>query len=240
MTSKDSKFFSNADIDSIHLDPSDNYFSPVLRDVRALIGDLSYVSDIGCGNGVFSESLKALFKCYLTGVDGSEYALQQSSKRQCFDRILLVENLSSDAIPIPDKECNLVLCKDVLEHLLSPDHLVAEISRITTSNGYCLVSVPNHFNICGRLSLLFLNQLDPFRYFPHSNRWNFPHIRFFRVSDLHDLFLCAGFEPVQSYSSYFPVMPIVSRFFHIRFRRYLARRFPDLFSEALVFLYQKV
>ena len=60
-----------------------------------------------------------------------------------------IHDFSSDTLPFDDGIFDLVINKDVLEHLVHPEHLVSEIARITRRGGYALIHVPNHFPFVG-------------------------------------------------------------------------------------------
>ena len=231
-------FFSDFDIDAINVDPTDNFFTPVLKEVFKNVGQPQTVCDVGCGNGVFTVNLKNEAGCHLTGVDGSPYALQKASALG-FDFLHLVKDFSTDRLPLEDNSFDLVINKDVLEHLLSPENLVQEMARITKPNGYLVVMVPNHFPISGRFRLLVDNTIDPFNYFPNACRWDFPHIRFFNQKDFLLLMRRAGLTPVRCLSNHFPALPKIGRILTKKMRERIARNRPDAFAEAYVWLMQK-
>ena len=231
-------FFSDADIDAIDVSPVDKFFIPGLKEVLGIVDTPGTVCDVGCGNGAFTFFLKKDGACRLTGVDGSPYALQKAAVLG-FDSLHLVEDFSSDRLPFEDNIFDLVINKDVLEHLLNPESLVQEMSRITKHNGHLLVLVPNHFPIAGRIHMLLHNTIDPFGYFPNSHRWDFPHIRFFNKADFLLLMNRAGLTPVRCLSHHFPSIPKFGRFMAKGMRGRLAHNFPDAFAEAHVWLIQK-
>lgn len=231
--------FTVEDINAIEANPAFNYFTPVLRDVLEYIEKPRSVCDVGCGNGVFTAVLKDWTGCQLFGVDGSEYALKQA-KRLNFDELNEIGDFSTDSLPFEDDSFDLVINKDVLEHLIHPVHLAREIARITTGEGgYALIHVPNHFPIAGRLKLLFRNTIDPFNYFPDSRRWNFPHIRFFNKKDFLDLMLSAGLKPVANLCHHFASFPKAGKLLTKSMKNRLSRHNPNAFAEGFTFLFQK-
>lgn len=238
MSNEKNPHFSDADIDAIAANPTDNFFTPVLQEALTLIDRPSQICDVGCGNGVFSACLKDLLDCSLSGVDGSAYALQHAGKRG-FDELHLVKDFSSDRLPFKDDTFDLVINKDVLEHLLNPEILVAEMVRIIKPGGHFLVLVPNHFPISGRLQLLAHNTIDPFGYFPDARRWNFPHIRFFNKNDFLLLMESKGLKPVRCLSHHFPSFPKIGRLMPSSMKERLSHSYPDAFAEAFVWLFQK-
>ena len=153
------KNFPNRLIDQIVALPEENYFTPVIKDVFESIPKPEKVCDVGCGNGVYTIGIKSLTDCELVGVDASSHALSKSLELG-FDRVMLVEDFCNQRLPFEDKVFDLIICKDVLEHLYNPEVLVSEMNRVLKGGGYCLLHVPNHFPLIGRLRLLFFNTID--------------------------------------------------------------------------------
>jgi SAM-dependent methyltransferase len=230
--------FSDSDIDAIKVSSRENYFIPVLRQVLDRISHPTKICDVGCGNGVFTACFKEWFTCYLCGVDGSPYALEQAAKLK-FDELHLIKDFSSENLPFLNNSFDLLINKDVLEHLIHPEMLVKEMVRITKPGGHLLIHVPNHFPIFGRLKLLFQNTIDPFGYFPMANRWNFPHIRFFNSADFIKLMIINGLSPTVCLSHNFPSFPKVGRLIPNTIKNYLSRNHPDVFAEGYTWLFQK-
>lgn len=227
--------FSNHHIDAIQVNPENNYFTPVLQELFRTIKTPISVCDIGCGNGLFSIAIKDKYKCNLIGVDGSSYALELAQQNG-IDEIHKINDFCSDTMPFANNSFDLVICKDVLEHLIKPEFLVAEIQRITASNGYALIHVPNHFPINGRLKLLFRNDIDPFKFFPDSNRWDFPHIRFFTKKSLLKLLKIHGFELHSDLSHHYVIYAKLLSYLPSSF----LNKYADLLSVGFTFILKKI
>ena len=230
-------FFLDEYIDQIDDDPSYNYFTPIIKECSSYISDDSVVCDVGCGNGIYSISLKKIVSCKLYGVDGSEYALEKAQSSG-FDKVYYVEDFSSSRLPFADGELDFVICKDVLEHLVDPGCLVSEISRIVKVGGHVLLHVPNHFPLIGRMKFLFTNNIDTFNYFPGSSRYNFPHLRFLDFESVAQIALDHGLDYVDDFSWRF-VRP--SRLFKRvnSVAKHLYRFAPDQFTEGYSLLFSK-
>jgi SAM-dependent methyltransferase len=224
-------------IDDIDGKIGDNYFSPVLDYVFNKI-KVTNVCDIGCGNGIFSGSIKQNYQCKVIGVDANSYALSQASKLD-FDQLLKTNDFSNDILPVDSGSVDLVICKDVMEHLVDPLHLTQEIFRITKSGGSVLLHVPNHFPIWGRLKFLFTNNIDTFSYFSNTNRYNFPHIRFFTLASVEDMLKKSGFTSIENISFFFTRPPVIHRFIPISLIKKMAKMSTDNFSEGITVLASK-
>ena len=230
--------FDNKYIGDIDEKIGDNYFSPVLDHVLDQI-QVNDICDIGCGNGIFTSDIKQKVDCTLIGVDSNKYALEMASKLG-FDRLIHVDDFTKDQLPIDDASVDFVICKDVLEHLIDPVFLTNEISRILKPGGHFLVHVPNHFPIWGRLKFLLTNNIDTFSYFPESDRYDFPHIRFFTLSSMNNLLNTSGFESIENLSFFFAHPPLLHRLMPIWFRKLITKISTDNFSEGVTILARKI
>lgn len=231
-----SKYFDEID-ESAELN---NYFLPVLRDV-ALTIDLksAWVLDVGFGTGIFLSPLIAAGCANCYGVDGpSEYA--ERAIRRGYKEVRVVADLSNTPLPFEDESFDLVVCKDVLEHLLDPVYALTNIWRVLKTEGYLLLHVPNHFPLYGRLKFLFTNDIDTFSFFKGESRWTFPHVRFYEYHDSLQILGKYGFTLVDDLSHHFQAIPLLSRFKTLHpLCKYLVRRFPNQFAAGFTFLVKK-
>src|SRR4029077_8593024 len=86
-------------------------------------------------------------------------------------------------LPFRDDSFDLIVLKDILEHVLSPMEIITEARRILKPDGSIVVSVPNHFYFPMRWRMLFGRGLI-FKsfYADHGetySEWDYMHIRFF-------------------------------------------------------------
>jgi len=230
--------FDNKFIDDINETVGDNYFSPVL-DLVFAHHNIKNVCDVGCGNGVFTGDIKTRFECdHLIGIDSNQYALNQASSLE-FDQLIQVDDFNNDPLPIESNSIDLVICKDVLEHLINPLFLTSEISRVLKPGGCFLLLVPNHFTILGRLKFLWKNDIDTFSYFPESDRYDFPHIRFFTLSSIKKLLHLRGFEVISNLSFFFVQLSFLRKITPTWAMKLLTRVSTDSFSEGITILARK-
>jgi SAM-dependent methyltransferase len=119
-----------------------------------------------------------------------------------------VQGLSVDLnsyvpLPLPDRSFDLVVCKDILEHLLDPLFILKEAVRVLRDDGVIVISVPNHFYWPLRLRLLFGRGIIwRATHSDHStdyNEWDYMHIRFFTYRGFRHFLEVAGLTPVKFY-----------------------------------------
>ena len=143
--------------------------------------------------------------------------------------------------PLADGSADVVLCIDVLEHLVEPDTALAEIRRVLAPDGIAILNVPNHFDLAGRLKILAGGTLDTHGYFPDHDQWDNPHIRFFTHDGFLRLVARCGLEVVDDRSSKITSFPFQARmkgrFGALRSR--IAARYPALFSAGYFLVVRK-
>lgn len=218
----------------------ENYFTPVLIQLKKLINDKNQkILDVGCGTGLFTSSLVSWGFTNVHGVDGSCEVIDRALKRGYKD-VKIVHDLSVSSLPYESNSIDIIICKDVLEHLVDPIYAVKEITRILRPDGLFLVHVPNHFPLIGRLIFLFKNEIDTFKYFPKSTRFNFPHLRFFEFYEFLDTFENLGYKIIQDLSHLFPVVPFLNRYtFSKQLVKSIVERWPNQFAGGFTLIVQK-
>ena len=107
------------------------------------------------------------------------------------------------ALPFPDRSFDLIVCKDILEHLLEPLLVLREAMRLLRDDGTIIISVPNHFYWPMRLRLLFGKGIIwrgvVTDHGAANHEWDYMHIRFFTYKGFRKFLEAAGLEPVKFY-----------------------------------------
>ena len=111
-------------------------------------GKASTIVDVGCGTGELAKRLLESTNMSYTGIDIDHILLEETAKAIPGAVTVFA---SAEHLPLPDGSCDLVLCSEVLEHLMNPVAAIAEFRRI--SKRWLLVSVPREpmwriLNIC--------------------------------------------------------------------------------------------
>ena len=106
-------------------------------------------------------------------------------------------------LPFPDRTFDLIVCNDILEHLLDPLIVLKDAVRVLRDDGTVVISVPNHFYWPMRLRLLFGKGImwrgilsD---HGANYNEWNYMHIRFFTYKGFRQFLEAADLDPIHFY-----------------------------------------
>ena len=98
------------------------------------------VLDVACGTAYGSTILAQRGAAHVVGVDISVEAVASNGKRP--PRLALA-NGDACNLPFDDDTFDVVVSFETIEHLVSPERLLAEISRVLKAGGVCICSSPN-------------------------------------------------------------------------------------------------
>jgi SAM-dependent methyltransferase len=135
------------------------------------------ILDIGCGTGLDVWFLAG--ENLVVGVDISPRSLDIARQHGVCPLIGDAER----PLPFAGELFDMVIIKDVFEHILDPTGLLREAHRVLKSGGTLVANVPNHFFFWGRIRLLLGKGLMWTTLFgDHAqiyDEWDYQHIRFF-------------------------------------------------------------
>ena len=148
--------------------------------------------DVGCGDGRTEGRWLSQRAGSYVGVDISHVAVDTARSLGLDARV--IDDASS--LPFASNSFDLVVCLEVLEHMLEPLQAAQEISRVLKPGGVLVASVPNLVYWQRRLELLMgiWNPLGDDQSI--SQPWRDPHIRFFSPASLGAMLGRAGFTEV--------------------------------------------
>ncbi len=112
-------------------------------------------------------------------IDGSEVAIEEAKKHNIKG---IVEDVTK-TLPFENNTFDIIVLKDILEHVYDPISVLVESKRVLKNDGYIILSLPNHFYLPFRLKILFGQNLI-WKSLLHNHKssfeeWNYMHIRFF-------------------------------------------------------------
>lgn len=167
----------------------DGYYGSIRREILPLIPDnISKALDIGCGAGNTLVWLRSLKHCAWTG--GVELLPQGAAQaRQKLDAVY-EGNIEHMDLPIEKGSIDLILCLDVLEHLVDPWKVIQRLQSLLKRGGMLVVSIPNIRNRHVLLPLLLQGKWE----YVESGILDRTHLRFFTRQSAVELVSSAGLK----------------------------------------------
>jgi len=124
----------------------DRKFARICELVREQLPATAFL-DAGCGDGRYLAALAGELPVRRAGIDISERILETARTRT--DAELRQANLES--IPFGDAEFDLVLCSQVIEHVLDAPAAVRELARVLRPAGVLVISTDNAHNTVSKV-----------------------------------------------------------------------------------------
>ncbi|WP_048150686.1 class I SAM-dependent methyltransferase [Palaeococcus ferrophilus] len=239
------EYYKNDYLKMIDIDEETGYGAQRL--FKEIIGEPKNlrILDVGVGTGSKIEWLVEKNEVY--GLEINEVAISRAKKRG----INVIKANIEERFPFEDKSFDLVICSQVLEHLVRPYKTLQEINRVLKPKGIFIVDVPNHFGLLSRIHILFGGNLyrDHAGYWRNEKffEWNWPHIRFYTYSGFRNFLSTYGFDILEDFSDravlyrpigimmytirkrFQPIYPLIKRMYR-----------PQLFSSSFIFKAVKV
>lgn len=149
---------------------------------------------LGCGAGT-----DVWYLAKDNDVTGLDYAASGLEVAEKHDIHAVQSDLNANPIlPFDRQSFDVIVCKDILEHLLDPLAVLREVSRVLRHDGYAIISVPNHFSFGMRMRLLLgkgiIYKSLLANHQSQYNEWNYMHIRFFTFKGFRRFLGDAGFR----------------------------------------------
>lgn len=122
--------------------------------------------------------------------------------------------------PYPDAAFDLVLCTELIEHLLlDPLHLLCECHRVLEEGGLLLVTTPNAASLQSVACTLHgWHNAQIYSAYPAPGQHDIPHVREYTASELKEAVIAAGFEIEALFTERLPgvdegawVLPLLER-----------------------------
>lgn len=139
-----SRFYAENDSYHAMTASGDKAAHPQVRLLSALVSPGGTYAEIGCGGGHAARAVAHAAR--VVGFDVSPIAVAKA-RSLCEGLSASFEVAGADALPLGDGSVDGTYCFETLEHLWGPVTALAEMSRITRSGGFLLVSTPNHFSL---------------------------------------------------------------------------------------------
>jgi 2-polyprenyl-3-methyl-5-hydroxy-6-metoxy-1,4-benzoquinol methylase len=127
------------------------YFQHVRYDIEPLLpASATRILDVGAGAGRTAAWLKSRYpRCLTVALEGNPAVLSELTAN--VDEAIIVD-LNG---PLPDVGApDLILCLDVLEHLVQPEAVLSRLTASLAAGGTVIVSVPNVAHLSVSMPLL--------------------------------------------------------------------------------------
>lgn len=160
----------------------ENYYCFLRKDLIDLVPPgFRSVLEVGCGDGKNAAYLREKGATYIAGIELSCSHGEIAATRM--DEVF-IGSVEGD-LPnwLLNREFDLVICGDVLEHLIDPWRTLRRLRNVISSSGYLLASIPNirHYSVVKELVLR-----GRFQYVS-SGLLDRTHLRFFTKREIIEL-----------------------------------------------------
>jgi 2-polyprenyl-3-methyl-5-hydroxy-6-metoxy-1,4-benzoquinol methylase len=129
---------------NIYSDKKQTYFSNPRLDLISLLpqNKNNKILEIGAGGGDTLVKIKELnLASEVVGVELFDMP-HTNQRHPSIDRMIIC-NIETTELSLPDNYYDAIVCGDVLEHLLDPWAVVVKIARHLKTGGLLIVSIPN-------------------------------------------------------------------------------------------------
>lgn len=169
-----------------------SYFESVRLELLELIPEKNRqgnMLEIGAGSGstlMYAKQNGYAKKIYGIELNKIENSYQKSKEFECF----LIGDIESMKLPFQKEQFDVILCGDVLEHLVNPYNLVKALKKYLKHDGIFIASLPNirHFSALKEIVIK-----GDFKYVERGIL-DKTHLRFFCKKNMVDLFVQNGYK----------------------------------------------
>lgn len=142
------------------------------------------ILDVGCASGWFlSEINKKFPKSKCTGIDIYNNVINFGIKKYKSLHLICAD---AHQLPFKNNSFELVICTEVLEHVVNPKIILKEIERVLAPNGAAIIEMDSG-NLLFHLVWYWWNNI-------RSSVWKDAHIHYFNTKKLQKMLVNNGFS----------------------------------------------
>lgn len=142
------------------------------------------ILDVGCASGWFLSRLSQKYpQAECVGIDVYKPAIEYGQRYYPYLKLIV-----SDAhrIPFQNESFGVVICTEVLEHVVEPEKVIKEIKRVLKKNGVAIIEMDTG-NILFRIAWYWWTSL-------RRGVWKDAHIHTFNTKKLESVIIKSGFS----------------------------------------------
>lgn len=173
----------------LYAEKNPSYFAKARTEIEPLLpaqsDRLPHVLEVGCAQGHTLEWLKRSGRCaWAAGVEPFAEVMAPAGVIDRFYKL----NIENELPDLDPASLDLILCLDVLEHLIDPWKTVRRLDSLLKPGGSFIISVPNmrYYHVLSDLA--FKGKFD----YSDEGILDRTHLRFFTRSSAIDLAQCSG------------------------------------------------
>lgn len=145
------------------------------------------VLDVGCASGWFLNEVAGVYpEAKYYGVDVYEDAVKYGNRTY---KQLNLEVSDAHKLPYISKTFDLVICTEVLEHVIDPDNVLKEIKRVLTDDGVAIIEMDSG-NILFRVVWYWWTNI-------RHGVWENSHLHLFNSAKLRSCIVNSGLKIVE-------------------------------------------
>ena len=104
------------------------------------------ILDVGCGVGYIGKKVKSVQDCTIDGIEIDTEAAKIAANY--YDSVLIMRigdlgDISFQKFIKDHKKYDVIICGDIIEHLMDPAHILSIFAKKLTPDGKILISIPN-------------------------------------------------------------------------------------------------
>lgn len=175
------------DFRDFYKEKGQDYFVSIRRDILPLLPDTAdIVLEIGCAQGATLQWLKKIRNSRL--VVGIELTLPAATIARSRADLVIHGNIETIELPFKKNSFDVILCLDILEHLVDPWTLIKRLTSLLNIGGSLIASIPNVKHHRVLLPLLFRGEWN----YLSSGILDKTHLRFFTRKSAISLIQSSG------------------------------------------------
>lgn len=129
-------------VDKAYLDDNIEYFSQVRREIFPFLPEkMGRVLEVGCGTGDTLGYIKQQGRCDWAG--GIELVSSAAAIARGKVDLVIEGDIEAMELPFEEGSLDVILCLDILEHLVDPWRAVKKLDKVLKPGGILIASIPN-------------------------------------------------------------------------------------------------